>query len=203
MIRGTAAAPCIEESIIHPAPFPPAALSLAPGARLHFCWSLGAGGDFKRRFPIAEHLRKCLARPAAPGGHPAPAMRCDGRPWGVLAGTCVPVSPCPRVPSRSPPPRRSGREPRRARGAHGGAVADGTGAVPRQCRLPGALAGTGTFPAVAHGEHWWAAWEGQAGGDSLGTNGRRSGVSLPQGTEVVCQHSAISKVLWVTAGPGQ
>lgn len=32
-------------------------------------------------------------------------MRCDGRPWGVLAGTCVPVSPCPRVASRSPRPR--------------------------------------------------------------------------------------------------
>lgn len=95
----------------------------------------------------------------------------------------VPVSPLSRRPLAGPAGSRGGSA---AGGAHGGAVADGTGAVPRHCRLPGALAGTRTFPAVAHGEHWeWAAREGQAGGDSLGTNGRRSGVSLPQGTEAV------------------
>lgn len=114
------------------------------------------------------------------------------RPCGATGGpgACwqVRVCPCPRVPSRSPRPR-SEAEGARPRGLHGarvsGAVADGTEGVPRQCRLPRALGGTRTFPAMAHGEHWeWAAWERVNAG-----RGRQEGTvwgPMAEGQESAC-----------------
>jgi len=126
------------------AAFPP-----GPGA------SFGGGGEwvhFKRRaLPHRPAVRKWLARRSA--------MRCDGRPLGVLAGRCLPAPrnrPLARVTAA---PRRPGRES----ACSSGSCRRGCPSPCRGwCHLPAAPAGRGDVPR-----------HGTRGGGSLCPRGRR------------------------------
>lgn len=94
-----------------------AGFPLGPGA------SFGGGGEwvhFKRRAspsPSSKEVARASGSPAPK--HPAPAMRCDGRPLGMLAGRCLPAS-------RNYPLARAPAVPSR-RGAAGGSAAAAAG----------------------------------------------------------------------------
>ena len=82
---------------------------LGPGA------SFGGGGEwvhFKRRASPSPSSKEVARAPGSPvPKHPAPAMRCDGRPLGVLAGRCLSASrnyPLARTPAVPSPPGAMG-----------------------------------------------------------------------------------------------
>lgn len=132
---------------------PPGQL-IGPGARLHFslpfCWvwvppsEVGANGrPLKGSFPLAERLRKSLARPAAPRRTALP------RPCGATGGpwACWQVGARPRPATALSLARRAAPEGARPWGLPGGCVAK---AVPSRAAVlsppKGAGGGDGDIP---------------------------------------------------------